>query len=184
MTTLKDLGRSISRFVDERRKRRQLEFELDTLGAMGCLDGALADAGLVRSQIGPLIADSGRSRATLDRMLDRLGLDADRFDTGNLRDMTWKCTTCADKPQCRTWLDSGATLGFEMFCPNSAELGRAQRATAATGKAADAAAGTDVDWAAAGGSSDGAYWPTADERKQMRAARHRRQVRALLDGPF
>ena len=78
-------GRSISRFVDERRKRRQLEFELNTLGAMGCLDGALADVGLVRSQIGPLIADSSRSRATLDRMLDRLGLDAEAVeDAGEL----------------------------------------------------------------------------------------------------
>jgi hypothetical protein len=112
-------------FVGERRRRRQLERELETLGAMGSLDSALADAGLVRSQIGPLITDSGRSRALLDRMLARLGLDAGRFGTGNLRDMTWKCTTCADKPLCRGWLNSGATLGFDAFCPNSAELDRA-----------------------------------------------------------
>lgn len=125
MAILGNLGRAISRFAGEWRKRRQLELELETLGAMGSLDSALADAGLVRSQIGPLITDSGRSRALLDRMLARIGLDASRFGTGNLRDMTWKCTTCADKRLCRGWLNSGATLGFDAFCPNSAELGRA-----------------------------------------------------------
>lgn len=128
MSVFGNLGRAISRFAGEWRKRRQLERELETLGAMGSLDSALADAGLVRSQIGPLIADSGRSRALLDRMLARLGLDASRFGTGTLRDMTWKCTTCADKPLCRGWLNSGATLAFDVFCPNSAELDRALRA--------------------------------------------------------
>ena len=50
MAILGKLGRAISRFVGEWRKRRQLELELETLRAMGSLDSALADAGLVRSQ--------------------------------------------------------------------------------------------------------------------------------------
>ena len=176
MAALKDLGRTISRFVGERRKRRQLELELEQLRAMGSLDAALADAGLVRSQIGPVIAQSGRSRELLDRMLARLGLDADRFDTGNLRDMTWKCMTCQDKPQCRDWLAGTERTGFQDFCPNSAEFDRVVgAATPSVGPVGAPAAGA---W------SEGAYCPTADERRRMRADALRRETRALLDGPL
>jgi uncharacterized protein YjiS (DUF1127 family) len=183
MAALKDLGQTLSRFVGERRKRRQLELELEQLNAMGSLDTALSDVGLTRSQIGPLVDRSGRSREQLDRMLVRLGFDADRFDSGNLRDMTWTCTTCADKPQCRDWLAGSETTGFHAFCPNSAELDRAMldaahsRPVGAPGFAATATM-------AAAPPNAGTYRPTADERRRMRAERRRRETRALLDGPF
>lgn len=183
MAALRDLGRTISRFVGEKRKRRQLEREFEQLNAMGSLDAALSDVGLTRSQIGPLVAQSGRSREQLDRMLARLGLDADRFDAGNLRDMTWTCTTCADKPQCRDWLAGSETTGFHTFCPNSAELDRAildappRRSVGASAVVATAAA-------PAVPSNAGTYRLTADERKRLRADRWRRETRAMLNGPF
>jgi len=180
MATLKDLQRTISRFVGERRKRRQLELELEQLDAMGSLDAALADVGLVRSQIGPLIAQSGRSRELLERMLARLGLDADRFDAGNLRDMTWKCTTCADKHQCREWLAGTERTGFHAFCPNSAEFDRVMVAAMPS----DSPVSAPAAGVSAGVSNEGVYYPTADERRRMRADAYRRETRALLDGPF
>jgi hypothetical protein len=122
MTTLQDLQRTISRFVDGSRKRRQLQRELEQLEAMGSLDAVLADAGLVRSQIGPLMAGCAGSRELLDRMLARLGIDAARLPVESLRDMTWTCTTCPDKRRCREWLSGSEGAGFHSFCPNADQL--------------------------------------------------------------
>ena len=70
MTTLQDLQQTISRFVKGGRKRRQLKRELAQLAAMGELDAVLADVGLVRSQVEPLIAGSSDTNDRLDKMLD------------------------------------------------------------------------------------------------------------------
>jgi len=104
MTTLQDFRRTISHFVDRRRKRKQLQRELAQLEAIGFLDAVLADAGLARSQIEPLIAGCAGSKELLDQMLARLGIDAAQLPVESLRDMTWTCTTCPDKRQCREWL--------------------------------------------------------------------------------
>jgi uncharacterized protein YjiS (DUF1127 family) len=104
MTTLQDFRRTISHFVDRRRKRKQLQRELAQLEAIGFLDAVLADTGLARSQIEPLIAGCAGSKELLDQMLARLGIDAAQLPVESLRDMTWTCTTCPDKRQCREWL--------------------------------------------------------------------------------
>jgi hypothetical protein len=122
MTMLQNLQQSIGRFVDSRRKRRQLQCELAQLQAMGSLDAVLADAGLVRSQVGPLMAGCAGSRELLDKMLTRLGIDADQLPVESLRDMTWACTTCPDKRRCREWLSGTEQTEFRTFCPNAAEL--------------------------------------------------------------
>lgn len=122
MTTLQKFRRSISRFVDGTRKRWQLQHELEQLEAVGSLDAVLADAGLVRSQIGPLIAGCADSRKLLDQMLDRLGIDAAGLPVESLRDMTWTCTTCPDKRRCREWLSSMEKAEYHSFCPNAAQL--------------------------------------------------------------
>ena len=122
MTMLHDLQQAIHRFVDGRRQRRQLRSELAQLEAMGSLDAVLADAGLVRSQITPLVEGCTGSRELLDRMLGRLGIDAARLPVESLRDMTWACTTCPDKRKCREWLSGPGGLEFHAFCPNAAEL--------------------------------------------------------------
>ncbi|MBX9945094.1 MAG: hypothetical protein K2Y40_13500 [Reyranella sp.] len=125
MTTFQDISRAISLFVDGRRKRRQLQRELEQLAAMGSLDAVLADIGLVRSQIEPLIAGCIDSRELLDQMLARLGIDAAQLPYEGLRDMTWTCTTCPDKPRCREWLSGVEETEFRTFCPNAAQLDHA-----------------------------------------------------------
>ena len=122
MTMLQDLRHAVHRFVDGQRKRRQLRCELAQLDAMGSLDAVLADAGLVRSQIAPLIAGGAASRELLDQMLARLGIDGAQRPVESLRDMPWACTTCPDKRKCRDWLAGPGGPAFHNFCPNAAEL--------------------------------------------------------------
>lgn len=125
MTMLQDFQRTIGSFVDGQRKRRQLRRELAQLEAMGSLDAVLADCGLVRSQITPLIEGCNGSRELLDRMLARLGIDAARLPVESLRDMTWACTTCPDKGKCREALSGAEDVNFHSFCPNAEQLDHA-----------------------------------------------------------
>jgi uncharacterized protein YjiS (DUF1127 family) len=125
MTTLQDFRRTISHCIDVGRKRRRLRRELAQLAAMGSLDAVLADVGLVRSQVESLIAGCDGSRDLLDQMLARLGVDAARLPLDGLRDMTWTCTTCPNKRQCREWLFSIEETEGRAFCPNAAQLDHA-----------------------------------------------------------
>lgn len=122
MTMLQNLHLTVHRFVDGQRKRRQLRRELAQLDAMGSLDAVLADCGLVRSQVTRLIDGCGDSRELLDRMLGRLGIDADRLAVESLRDMTWTCTTCPDRGKCNAWLARTDEVEFRSFCPNAEQL--------------------------------------------------------------
>ncbi|MDP3160058.1 MAG: DUF6455 family protein [Reyranella sp.] len=122
MTTLQDFRRAISHRIDVGRKRRQLKRELAQLAAMGSLDAVLADVGLARSQVESLIAGCDGSGELLDQMLSRLGVDAAQLPLDFLRDMTWTCTTCPNKRQCREWLFSIEETECRAFCPNAAQL--------------------------------------------------------------
>ena len=164
MTTLQDLQQRICHFVDRRRQRRQLQHELAQLEAMGSLDAVLADAGLVRSQIEPLIAGCASSEL-LDKMLARLGIDAARLPVETRREMGWTCTTCPDKRRCRKWLSGVEETDFHSFCPNAAQLD-------------DALLEQGIVHACP---HDGAFHPSADDLRRMRAEANRREVRALLD---
>ena len=169
MTTLQDIRQSVSRFVDGARKRRQLRLELAQLAAMGDLDTVLADVGLARSQIEPLIEGCAGARELLDRMLARLGIDAGQLTIEDLRDMTWTCTTCPDKHKCREWLAEAEETGdFRSFCPNAAHLDDAMAAVGCSHPSRPAA-------------GDGAYRPTGDELRRMRAEAGQRETRVLLD---
>jgi hypothetical protein len=171
MTTLQDFRQRVTRFVDGRRKRRQLERELAQLAAMGSLDSALADVGLARSQIEPLIAGCAGSRDLLDQMLARLGIDAATLPVETLRDMTWTCTTCPDKRHCRKWLASGEGADFHSFCPNAAELDQAL-------SSGHRIPPTEVS------PNSGAYYPSADDFTRMQTEARQREVRALLNAPL
>ena len=120
MTTFQDLQRGISHFVDEARRRRRLRRELEQLEAMGSLDAVLADVGLVRSQLEPLLA--GDDAALLDRMQARLGIDAARLPIETRREMEWACTQCAEKRHCRQWMAEKDETGMPDFCPNGEQL--------------------------------------------------------------
>jgi uncharacterized protein YjiS (DUF1127 family) len=174
MTALQDLRQTISQFFDDRRKRRRLQLELAQLAAMGSLDAVLADVGLVRSQIEPLIAGCAGSRELLDQMLARLGIDAARLPVEDLRNMTWTCTTCPDKRKCGEWLADIAETDFHAFCPNAEQLDHALAAAAPAGKQHRAPSAADA-------LNDGAYHPTADDLRRMRGEASQREVRAMLD---
>ncbi len=170
MTMLQDFRQTVSHFVDRQRKRWRLERELAQLEAMGSLDAVLADAGLVRSQIDPLIAGCADSGELLDKMLARLGLDAAQLPVESLRDMTWTCTTCPHRRQCRAWLSQIGEAEFRTFCPNAEQLDDAlakQRPGVAPPVAGDL--------------NDGGPHPNSDELRQMRADAYRREARLLLD---
>jgi uncharacterized protein YjiS (DUF1127 family) len=122
MAILQDFRKTIHRFVDGRRERSRLRCELAQLQAIGSLDAVLADAGLVRSQIAPLIEGCTGSKELLDQMLARLGIDAARLPVESMREMTWACTTCPDKRRCREWLSGTEQTHFHSFCPNAAQL--------------------------------------------------------------
>jgi uncharacterized protein YjiS (DUF1127 family) len=173
MTTLQDLRRTIGHFADRTRKRMQLRRELEQLEALGSLDAVLADAGIVRSQIEPLITGCAGSRDLLDKMLARLGIDAAQLPVESLRDMTWTCTTCPDKRKCRKWLAGIEEADFHAFCPNAEQLDHAM--------AAAAPAGCSYRAAPTGGPNDDAFHPSADELRRLRAEASRRETRALLD---
>jgi hypothetical protein len=152
-----------------------LRRELAQLAAMGSLDAVLADVGIVRSQVEPLIAKSASSKELLDQMLERLGIDAARLPIDGLRDMTWTCTTCPDKRMCREWLAGAEETDFHAFCPNAAELDHAMAVAAPAGCRQRAQA-------AAGEPGGGPYRPNADELRRMRADASQRETHTLLDG--
>jgi hypothetical protein len=168
MTTLRDVRQTIQRLIDNGRKRRQLKRELAQLAAMGDLDAVLADIGLARSQVGPLLAEGPESSDLLDRMLARLGIDAARLAPEIQRDMTWTCLACPDKRQCRRWLADRVGVDFHSFCPNAPALDRASSEQGLPLSAGRPAGET--------------YCPTADEERRRQAEARRREVRTLLDG--
>jgi hypothetical protein len=135
---------------------------------MGSLDAVLADVGLVRSQIEPLLAGRDDSGELLEQMLARLGIDARGLPVETERGMLWTCMNCRDKRQCRHWLAEVDQTDLHSFCPNAAEL----------------------DQALAPGSRPARpprnepYFPSADDSRGARADTLYCEVRALLDSRF
>jgi len=163
MTTLHDMRQTLSRWIDNGRKRRQLKREVAQLAAMGSLDAVLADVGLARSQVGPMLAHGAQSSDQLDRMLARLGVDGARLEPETRRDMTWTCLNCPDKRECRHWMAGRNAFDFHSFCPNADELDRALSDQGVPPPPA------------------GPYRPTADELRRREAEARQREVRILLD---
>lgn len=162
MTTLQDFRHSLSQLISVTRKRRQLQRELGQLAAMGDLDAVLADIGLVRSQIEPLIAGCGQSGEELDRMLARLGIDPATLPVESQRDMAWTCMNCADKGHCHEWLADRVATDYHAFCPNAPTLDDALTRQGAGAAAAAASASGDSE-------ADTPYRPTADELRRLRS---------------
>ena len=70
----------------------------------------------------------------IDRMLRRQGdRVAYRAVAAGGRDFAVavnQCVACQQAAQCRAWLSSGATEGYESFCPNAGFIQRAKRISA------------------------------------------------------
>lgn len=89
-------------------------------------DSVLEAFGLERGQI-PLfikgIPAAGRQlRRMIARTGARLGLAAPPR-----QELLRVCALCGNQQRCQEWLDSGATTGFEEFCPNAAVFAAAKR---------------------------------------------------------
>lgn len=70
----------------------------------------------------------------LDRLLRRQGERvAYRAIAAGGRDLAVavkQCVECQEAAQCRAWLASGATEGYESFCPNGGYIQRVKRLSA------------------------------------------------------
>jgi hypothetical protein len=122
---LQHLGSALRSWTDQRRRREQLRREIAYLDANGSLDAVLADAGLARSQVRPLMAKSQVAQELLQRMLTKRGLAAAELPIESQREMAWTCMNCPDKRRCRAWLSSSEQTEFRTFCLNAAELDHA-----------------------------------------------------------
>lgn len=114
--------------IGEISARHRLRRELEAL-AGDELDRVLADAGLSRGDVEAMLANYPTSERLLGEMAQRLGI-ADRLEKHRLteRDMLRLCTVCKEQGRCKHWLASGATEGYEDFCPNADALATMQRA--------------------------------------------------------
>jgi hypothetical protein len=122
MTTICHIGAAIGRWAEGVRARNQLRRELAFIDSNGDLDVILADIGLTRAHVKPLVAGSPDARLLLLSMLERLGLARERVPVEAVREMGWACTTCVDKGRCREWLANGEETEYRAFCPNAALL--------------------------------------------------------------
>jgi hypothetical protein len=102
------------------RERFRLGSEFATLDRQGQLDGVLRDAGVCRSALRAILRAHPDAPRRLSAMLERLGLRRrDLRDTGTLQDVELTCTMCEVPGECRHWLKSGNTSGYQEFCPNA-----------------------------------------------------------------
>lgn len=122
MSMIQGMGAAIGRWAEGRRARSRLRRDLRVMEENGELDAVLAEAGLTRAQIGPLIAGHPDAGKLLTAMLDRVGIADGAMPVDTMREMGWACTICTDKRRCREWLVAGDDSEYRAFCPNAALL--------------------------------------------------------------
>lgn len=107
------------------RERRRLRDEFAALEGQGQLDVVLQEAGASRGSVEAILRAHPDTPKRLTAMMRRLGLSrADIRDDGTLHDVELTCTLCEAPGECRRWLRSGATTGYEDFCPNAETFNR------------------------------------------------------------
>lgn len=96
--------------------RRELaDYELNS-----DFDLALADVGLTRAQLQPVIKGHPEAARLLETMAERLGVEQEYTkDPIILREMQLTCSLCAAHSRCRHWLRAERTDGYQNFCPNA-----------------------------------------------------------------
>jgi hypothetical protein len=101
-------------------QRRQLAEELAGAAASGELDAILAETGLARGQLQRLLQGHAESPRLLEAMTQRLGIEREAIaEREILREIERICSLCDSRGPCRRWLRSGATDGYDAFCPNA-----------------------------------------------------------------
>ena len=84
------------------------------------VDSVLEALGLERDQIPLFIKRIPAAARLLPAMMARIGAKARLgADAPPRQELLRVCALCPDQARCQEWLDSGATTGFEEFCPNA-----------------------------------------------------------------
>ena len=114
--------------VKDARERRRLRRELLDLDA-DTLDRTLAELRLQRGEVDAMIANHPASGHLLDDVAARLDVAGKlHADPATERDMWRLCSVCSAQGRCKHWLASGATEGYDEFCPNADRLDALRRA--------------------------------------------------------
>lgn len=109
--------------IADARERHALRRELADYAMTGNLDAVLAEAGLSRMQIEPLIKGYPEAPRLLEAMAARLGVENEYTKDPTIqREIQRTCSLCAVHGRCRRWLRSGRDEGYQDFCPNAALL--------------------------------------------------------------
>ena len=117
--------RRLAEWWSNGRERRRLRDEFAALEGQGQLDLVLREAGASRGSAEAILRPHPDTPKRLAGMLQRLGLTRHEIrDDGTLHDVELTCTLCAAPRECRRWLRSGATTGYEDFCPNAETFNR------------------------------------------------------------
>jgi hypothetical protein len=122
--------------IADARQRRALRRELADCAMNGELDTILADVGLTRGDIEPLIKGHPEAARLFRAMLGRLGLEKEYSRDSNIhREMERTCSLCDEHGRCRGWLHTGRKDGYHDFCPNADLLDFLRQRAAARSKA-------------------------------------------------
>lgn len=99
--------------------RHALRQELLECDRSGVLDSVLADLQMDRGELEPMIENYPLSARLFGAMAARLGVDPLCDGPQIRRAIQHTCAVCGHQSECRHWLDSGRTEGYEEFCPNA-----------------------------------------------------------------
>lgn len=108
-------------FSDESR-RRSWRHQFDFWEERGETDSVLEAIGVERGQIPLFIRRISAGERLMAAMRARIGLKSRRKPAPSQNEALWVCALCRSHEQCERWLESGATKGFEAFCPNASAL--------------------------------------------------------------
>lgn len=98
--------------------RHALRQELLECERSGVLDSVLTDLQMTRGELEPMIENYPLSRRLFGAMAVRLRIDP-MCDPAMRRAVEHTCAVCRHQRECRQWLKSGRTEGYEEFCPNA-----------------------------------------------------------------
>ncbi len=123
--------------IADARQRYALRRELADCAMNSDFDIILAEAGLGRGEIEPLIKGHPNATRLLRAMSERLGVEGERSkDPVILREMQRTCSLCAEHRRCRRWLHAHRKDGYHDFCPNAELLDLLRERAAAKGEIA------------------------------------------------
>lgn len=129
------MGELVARLADRAKTgiadawaRHVLRRELADYAMNSDFDLALADAGLTRAQLEPVIKGHPEAARLLQAMAERLEVEQEYGkDPIIQREMQRTCSLCTERGHCRRWLRAGSKDGYQEFCPNADLLDFLQR---------------------------------------------------------